>query len=573
MSGEFTPSPRLLAAWRDFAAALDDDRGALEDAGLAARAARAGGDGIDWPALTRELAAAASPPALTVPDEAFEGETGVDLSADPFVEGGAGPTLTGAAGDPAPAPSGAAAPDGVASDEPASGQDSQRDSGASPLDSGLADTHLTLDAGCRSNAAADETEDDMANRMLPPEITASLQSASAGGAPKALEGRLDRAAIEGEPFTGKLIEPEAVEIDAVEGLEESGLMFDAGRLCFHGTAGRAGTLTATLTGTQQGDPVRVRVRIPVSPDPWSLWKDLPVPQDLPFPKPDRIAERIEGELVLLAASQRGRSHAHKGLPRDDDAAVAHDNGTGWHIAAVADGAGSAPLSREGARVAVTAVIETLPGRLGTVETAEGAGGTVPDGLEAALFDAMAGAARDAAAAVEAAADTAQGELAAFNTTLIIGAAKRSPSGWLLAAFTVGDGLVGVHGPGIANPCMMSADSGDYAGQTVFLSSSVLDDPSARSRLAVRIVPEMTAFALMTDGVSDPMFSSDRAMDDPAAWAAFWDGHLAPLVLDPADREAPERLLDWLSFKRRGEHDDRTIVLMLPRPAGAPGDAA
>jgi serine/threonine protein phosphatase PrpC len=51
---------------------------------------------------------------------------------------------------------------------------------------------------------------------------------------------------------------------------------------------------------------------------------------------------------MLAASQRGRSHAHKGDAREDDFFIA--TGEGWCIAIVADGAGSAKYSRYGSQL-------------------------------------------------------------------------------------------------------------------------------------------------------------------------------------------------------------------------------
>ena len=100
--------------------------------------------------------------------------------------------------------------------------------------------------------------------------------------------------------------------------------------------------------------------------------------------------------------------------------------------------------------------------------------------------------------------------------------------------------------------MMSADGGEFAGQTTFLSSDALTDVA--TRIHHRTVSDFTAFMLMTDGVSDPMFASETATADPATWAALYD------QIKGMDEMA---LLDWLNFKVKGEHDDRTIAILTP----------
>lgn len=62
---------------------------------------------------------------------------------------------------------------------------------------------------------------------------------------------------------------------------------------------------------------------------------------------------------VVAASKRGRSHAQDGKYRDDHFRIRADAATGWHILVVADGAGSAELSREGSRIACDCVMQAL----------------------------------------------------------------------------------------------------------------------------------------------------------------------------------------------------------------------
>ena len=102
----------------------------------------------------------------------------------------------------------------------------------------------------------------------------------------------------------------------------------------------------------------------VAADPKKLWNNIETPLDIPFYKADEFssAEFVPGEKRIVAASKRGRSHAHTGKPRDDHFEFKHlDNG--WYVLAVADGAGSAIYSREGSKVACRTVVEHCVAKL------------------------------------------------------------------------------------------------------------------------------------------------------------------------------------------------------------------
>ena len=396
--------------------------------------------------------------------------------------------------------------------------------------------------------------------------------------PRVVQGALGCNAQVGEAYRGDLVSPAGLVVTEVEGLDGSGLSFDPAEGAIMGTPTTDGRLDLEISGKLDREEVLVRLRLTISPDPWSLWKDIPTPGDIEFPKPDTDCQRNDrGGLVLLAASRRGRSHAHKGTPRDDEAGILFHPDTGWHIGAVADGAGSAEFSRAGSQTAVETVTAALPpeleSNLQTYFDRLEAGTPfedLADDLFAALGQTLPKAALDAAEAVEALAAEHGHPPAKFSTTLIIGAARHVPGqGWYLATFSVGDGLAGVFGAD--NPLMISADSGEFAGQTRFLTSDAFDDPDGMlTRLHHRILPEIQGFALMTDGVSDPMFASNDATADPAAWDGLWNEITGTVDLSAGNGKAHQELLDWLNFKVRGEHDDRTIVLMIPR-AGDPED--
>ncbi|MEJ6402123.1 PP2C family serine/threonine-protein phosphatase [Yoonia sp. 2307UL14-13] len=365
-----------------------------------------------------------------------------------------------------------------------------------------------------------------------------------------LEGRLSRAATAGEYFVAKLVEPDGLTDLDVDWPDDVDLTFEQtkdGTWMLSGMVQTAKLHEFTLRGLIKGKKTTVNLRLPVSPDPWSMWKDLPVDWDtLPYPKEDTNSRRLVEDHVMIGASRRGRSHAHKGMPRDDELRIAFDAVSGWHFLLVADGAGSAAYSRRGSQIAVEQarahLTTSLPNDPHDKVT-----------LRQSMTDAM----HAAAEGLDAFAQKNGHALNTLNTTLLVAIAKEIPGGWFLASMSVGDGLIGVVAQN-QPPLMMTVDHGDFAGQTTFLRHDTIDP----DRVHTRIVPDFTALIAMTDGVSDPMFTSQSAAADPAAWADLM-ARLESAGVHPHNPEAHSALLDWLNFRVKGEHDDRTIAILYP----------
>ncbi|WP_232424237.1 protein phosphatase 2C domain-containing protein, partial [Imhoffiella purpurea] len=140
-----------------------------------------------------------------------------------------------------------------------------------------------------------------------------------------------------------------VEVRLPEGL---GLGFDPDRGEVSGTPAHQGDYRIPLRWTLDGkETYSGECLLIVNPDPQSLWKVLEPPRDAPYPKPHVDSRLIQGDdYRILAASRRGRSHEHAGSFRDDDFHIARNPDSGWDLILVADGAGSAPFSREGSRL-------------------------------------------------------------------------------------------------------------------------------------------------------------------------------------------------------------------------------
>ncbi len=104
---------------------------------------------------------------------------------------------------------------------------------------------------------------------------------------------------------------------------------------------------------------RLNLVLLVNADPKSLWKNIEPSDELPYPKPHTATAQLNGDgYKIIAASRRGRSHAHEGTFRDDDFSIKITD-SGWDILIVADGAGSAKFSREGSRLACSTASKYL----------------------------------------------------------------------------------------------------------------------------------------------------------------------------------------------------------------------
>ncbi|MDE6682843.1 MAG: protein phosphatase 2C domain-containing protein, partial [Muribaculaceae bacterium] len=166
----------------------------------------------------------------------------------------------------------------------------------------------------------------------------------------------------------------------------------------------------------------------------------------------------------------------------------------------------------------------------------------------------------------------QAKLKDFATTLMFAICKRYDFGWFIASFWVGDGAMCIFDEKNKMVKLLGTpDEGEYSGQTRFLTMpEIFRDPEAVSkRLRMAIVPDFTALFLMTDGVSDPMFETEKNLNDYHKWEEFYEklttgfpeDEIGGVALSDDNEESKEQLLRWLDFWSPGNHDDRTIAIL------------
>lgn len=355
-----------------------------------------------------------------------------------------------------------------------------------------------------------------------------------------------------------------------------GLIFDEPTGTLQGTPTKPGEISTVLSYRLAGTPadrpaLTHTLALTVNPDPSSLWKNLPSNKDGPFWKEDAAsASLVTPHLTVLAASLRGRSHAHEGKYREDDFGLKYIEATGWHILIVADGAGSAKFSRKGSQLACQTALAEIEERIGMAENpldealAKLGASDAPDDLEKLRkisSNVLMPAAYKAHTAIIKQAKESQATLRDFATTFIAVIARRIADRWFFASFAIGDGGAGVVlEDGRVLP-LTAPDSGDFAGQTVFLTMANVYNDLARTQ--AKFCTGFKFLAAMTDGITDPIFQSDAGLESPAVWEGFRTTLAEKIALDAPAPGMETALLDWLNFPSPGNHDDRTLLVAVP----------
>jgi len=378
---------------------------------------------------------------------------------------------------------------------------------------------------------------------------------------------------------GKLISDSGVWQIRFLNADALGLPFDDLRKALVGTPTVSGehhlNIELTHPEAQGRPPLNQSIAVTINPDPDSLWKNLPSDEKDPYFKPDTDhLETATPYAWIFAASQRGRSHAHEGLFRDDDFRLRFDKSSEWHLLAAADGAGSAKYSRRGSQIACEHALEFMAQWLVEQQTILDAavqafvGKSEDHLLRSASYSWLGGAAFEARKAIQLEAEKRDppAALRDYHTTLLLAVTKLTPAGWVIASFSIGDGGIALRHVNGEPKSLCTPDSGEYGGQTVFLTASnVLSNADhIMQRIHTAIEPNLSALALMTDGVTDPKFPTEVSLGDAAVWKVFWDELNSAVNFKSDNKDISAQLLKWLSFRSPGNHDDRTIVILMPK---------
>lgn len=341
----------------------------------------------------------------------------------------------------------------------------------------------------------------------------------------------------------------------------------------------AGDVVIRLRGEDAQNTFTLSLALLINPDPRTLWNDIE-PESPLFRKPHRAYHRIAGERATLTAARvRGRAHAHKGSFCEDDFAIVHSDAIGY-VGMVSDGAGSSRFSR----LASQLLTENVPRQLQKKVAMWADKGKWRDLLDTLADNTLDNAPSEAQAqaltelqnrlgdAVNAGFDAIRALLNLgdsfkindlYATCLIFWALPLPNQRWALLSFWVGDGgLAVLHGDdadALNVTLLGTPDSGEFSGQTRFLTEAELADGTRELRLMAGIYHDLHSVWAMTDGITDAKFPSEKALATPALWQT--------LVADLQTAIACEAdAYDWLNFWSQGNHDDRAFAgLTCPPP--------
>ena len=305
----------------------------------------------------------------------------------------------------------------------------------------------------------------------------------------------------------------------------------------------------------------------ILPDPKTLWKNLPPNSEAPYQTPNEKAlscNDIYGK-TLIAASKRGRSHAHEGKFRDDDFEVKWISETGWLIVAVSDGAGSAEFSRKGAQIACLTFVNELNEKLSNIETNTKIEAIQDERIqEQTMEHLLLTIAHKAALNIQEFSEKVEQPIKKFSATFLGYVAKKIKEQWLICAVGIGDGAIAIVDDDDRLYLMNKPDGGEYVGQTRFLTTpEVWKNPQHRV-ISARVDKVRYIFS-MTDGVSDPKFETDNNLLDVRKWLDFIDDLFIksehPINFLARNSNLENNLLSWLDFWSKGNHDDRTLTIL------------
>ncbi|MEM1115616.1 MAG: PP2C family serine/threonine-protein phosphatase [Bacteroidota bacterium] len=242
--------------------------------------------------------------------------------------------------------------------------------------------------------------------------------------------------------------------------------------------------------------------------------------------------------TAVGVAVRGAAHVRDGQPCQD--AVSWAASGPWLVAAVCDGAGSAPHAEIGATVGAQAFVDAV---LSACRDR--------DDLDAASGTALARTAVEAARAAVASALPRGGSLADAHATLVAVAA--TPRGGVLIHIGDGTGAVRTAGSAVMSP----PENGAFANETYFFTEAGWAD-----RLRVTAFSAPRTVLLLSDGAAAVALGPDGA-----PLPAFLDPVSAYLASVP-EAEGREALAATLAPARTGHLTDDDLGVFWAVPASS-----
>jgi serine/threonine protein phosphatase PrpC len=369
-----------------------------------------------------------------------------------------------------------------------------------------------------------------------------------------------------------------------EGMEEFGLSYDQKNGQITGIPIKSGDFNILFRFKLEGEPGDTgfhekKIPIIINPDPKSLWKNIESDRNDPYWKEDNVTLFAPlGDRHILASSKRGRSHANIGSFREDDFAFKVLD-SGWNLVVVADGAGSAKISRKGSAIACSAVIEYFSDNASMESMAEfdqlleqhksNTGEETSKKLNRFVYNELGKAALYVHKKLVEFAGGASVPLKDLNTTLIFTLFRKYETGYAFLSFGVGDCPIAIINREISEVTLMNwIDVGEFGGGTRFITMpEIFQSDKFATRFGFKLVNDFAYLFMMSDGIYDPKFVVESNLEDIKKWKDFLadlDGKnedKIKVALNPGNREITSQFSAWMDFWSQGNHDDRTLAIV------------
>ncbi len=280
-------------------------------------------------------------------------------------------------------------------------------------------------------------------------------------------------------------------------------------------------------------------------------------------------DNVSSDLILntgwrvAGATRRGRQHAHQGTHRED--AIRFRSSSRCTILCAADGAGSSKWSRLGSHLTSLRVTDHI---IEQVEQMDPALEESPEKLTDFLKTQISKAVALACATLEEAALACSSAPKDFRSTLLTLVHFHGKKRELFLCNQIGDGAICVLFNDKTTQILGASDSGSFSGEV----SCFVPDTCARTkseRIDVLLNCEkIECLLLCTDGVEDPFYPLQKKSIElfgqlyggvKEKLPDFTAQPVRPSILN--QEGAGWALAEWLGFEKRGENDDRSLLLM------------
>lgn len=371
----------------------------------------------------------------------------------------------------------------------------------------------------------------------------------------------------------------------IKDIEEIGFSYNKTKYILSGNPLISGDLKFKIffrvDGEAEGSALNEKeINIIINPDPKSLWKNIESDVNGVFWKEDNvsISDRFVDKNIVVT-SKRGRSHANVGSFREDDFAIKNFEKSGWSIICVADGAGSASLSRRGSYLSCNTIIKYFEENLSLEHLIEfdktllnhhtNKDEESIKKISHFVYNNLSKAAHFTHKEIEKEAFNSEKPLKDFHSTLIFALVKKYDFGYAILTFGVGDCPIGLLNKDLTEIKLMNwLDVGEYGGGTRFITMpEIFQSDKFSSRFGFKLVEDFSYLMLMTDGIYDPKFVVEANLEKIEKWKEFikdlkGNNEDKSIVEFKSDNlEIADQLSKWIDFWSPGNHDDRTLAII------------